>query len=175
MPIELTCTGCGRQLRVPDAHAGKQARCPACGQICPIPQSSPGNDNLPPPSPSPVGPSVTPPGPSPNPFADQASPQSQSPFSSPNPYQPPGYAGGVFQGAPHRGGLILTFGLLGFFCCIFFGIAAWIMGNEDLNAMRAGRMDPSGEGLTRAGMILGIICCAMQGLSIVFIALANMF
>ena len=33
MPIELACTGCGRQLRVADEHAGKALRCPACGQI----------------------------------------------------------------------------------------------------------------------------------------------
>jgi len=58
---------------------------------------------------------------------------------------------------PHRGGLVLTFGILGFVCCGFLGIAAWIMGSADLKEIRAGRMDPSGQGLTQAGMILGII------------------
>jgi hypothetical protein len=31
------------------------------------------------------------------------------------------------------------------------------MGNNDLAEMRAGRMDPEGEGLTNAGRICGII------------------
>lgn len=33
MPIETTCTGCGRKLRVADEHLGKQARCPMCNTI----------------------------------------------------------------------------------------------------------------------------------------------
>lgn len=57
----------------------------------------------------------------------------------------------------HRGGLILAFGILSWATCFLFGVAAWAMGVEDLRAMRAGEMDASGEGLTRAGMILGAI------------------
>lgn len=37
MAIETTCSGCGKQLSVGDEHAGKRARCPACGQIYTIP------------------------------------------------------------------------------------------------------------------------------------------
>lgn len=33
MSIESICSGCGQRLRVADEHRGKQARCPACGQI----------------------------------------------------------------------------------------------------------------------------------------------
>ena len=33
MAIESNCSGCGQRLTVDDAHAGKRARCPACGQI----------------------------------------------------------------------------------------------------------------------------------------------
>ena len=58
---------------------------------------------------------------------------------------------------PHRGVLILVFGILGLLVCVIFGIAAWVMGNTDLRAMQAGIMDPSGEGLTKAGKILGMI------------------
>lgn len=57
----------------------------------------------------------------------------------------------------HRGGLILTFGILGLILCFPFGIAAWIMGNSDLAEIRAGRMDPSGEQLVTAGKICGMI------------------
>ena len=58
---------------------------------------------------------------------------------------------------PHRGGLILALGILGLICCIICGIIAWVMGNNDLRDMAAGRMDPSGQGLTQAGKICGII------------------
>ena len=37
MAIETTCGGCGKQLSVGDEHAGRRARCPACGQIYAIP------------------------------------------------------------------------------------------------------------------------------------------
>jgi hypothetical protein len=37
MTIETQCSLCGRLLRVGDEHAGKQARCPECGQISVIP------------------------------------------------------------------------------------------------------------------------------------------
>ena len=59
--------------------------------------------------------------------------------------------------APHRGTMILTFGILGIACCFPFGIAAWIMGNTDLPQIEAGMMDPSGKGTTNAGRICGII------------------
>ena len=64
----------------------------------------------------------------------------------------------------HRGGLILTLGLLGF-CCFITGIMAWVMGSQDLNKMKAGTMDNSGEGLTRAGFVIGIITTVIGVLS----------
>lgn len=63
--------------------------------------------------------------------------------------------------APHRGVMILVFGILGLVVCIIFGILAWIFGNADLAEMDAGRMDPSGRGLTSAGRILGMIACIL--------------
>ena len=73
---------------------------------------------------------------------------------------------------PHRGALILTFGILGIACCFPFGIAAWIMGNNDLQQIDAGLMDPTGKGITNAGKIcgiigtvLGIFCTGLQLLS----------
>ena len=61
------------------------------------------------------------------------------------------------QLAPHRGVVILILGLIGLLCCFICGIIAWVMGNNDLREMAAGRMDPSGEGLTKAGKICGMI------------------
>jgi len=63
---------------------------------------------------------------------------------------------------PHRGVMILVFGILGFVCCIIFSIVAWVMGNKDLAEMAAGRMDRSGEGLTKAGKICGIVGVALN-------------
>jgi len=53
--------------------------------------------------------------------------------------------------------MILTFGILGLICCGIFAILAAIMGSNDLKEMAAGRMDKSGEGLTRVGQILGFV------------------
>jgi hypothetical protein len=59
--------------------------------------------------------------------------------------------------SPHRGGLILTLGILGIVCCFICGIIAWVMGNNDMREIDAGRMDPSGRGLTQAGKICGMV------------------
>ncbi len=37
MPIDLACPSCRRALQVPDYAAGKKARCPACGEVIPVP------------------------------------------------------------------------------------------------------------------------------------------
>jgi hypothetical protein len=59
---------------------------------------------------------------------------------------------------PHRGGIILTLGILSWvFSCPIFSVMAWVMGASDLREMRAGRMDARGMGLTQAGHILGVI------------------
>ena len=77
---------------------------------------------------------------------------------------------------PHRGGLILTFGVLGIACCNLVSPVAWVMGHLDLNQIREGRMDPTGRGLTQAGMVLGIIgtvLIALQGIFLVVAAFAD--
>lgn len=111
-----------------------------------------------------------------NPFADSEElPANENAFSA-NPYQ--GGAGGQaayrvggFQTTlPHRGGTVLTLGILGLlgaavfsFCWpilainLFLTLAAWLMGQSDLRAIQAGAMDPEGRGLTRAGYLLGVI------------------
>ncbi len=168
MPIELTCTGCAQTLRVGDEHAGKKARCPGCGMISTVPMAG----ESPPPSPSDASPFDMG-----EPAAEPASPYSDLPEPSPSPYQTPSRPVGVTPSRhfrAHRGGLILTFGILGLTCCVLFflGIAAWIMGSSDLREMRAGRMDPTGQGMTQAGMILGIITTIFSIVSFLFFAFA---
>jgi len=66
-------------------------------------------------------------------------------------------AGAMSAALPaHRGVAVLVLGILGI--NVFpIGIAAWIMGRQDLTEMDAGRMDPAGRGLTSAGATCGII------------------
>lgn len=74
---------------------------------------------------------------------------------------------------PHRGVLILVLGILGLVLCFILGIIAWVMGNNDLQEMAAGRMDPTGEGLTKAGKICGMIATILFILgAIVFLLFA---
>ncbi len=94
--------------------------------------------------------------------------------SSGNPYATP--AGGSHSGSvntgrpmssyatPHRGGLILAFGLLSWIVCPVFGFVAFLLGSADLKEMDAGRMDPSGHGLTQAGYIVGLIHAILVGI-----------
>lgn len=59
-----------------------------------------------------------------------------------------------------RGNLILGLGVLSLVLCglsILLGPMAWFMGSSDLQEIRAGRLDPRAEGLTRAGQICGMI------------------
>jgi len=96
--------------------------------------------------------------------------QSPPPLTSvmPTPGIPsaPGMPSGPPAGMkPHRGTMILVFGIVGLFeigslCClplVIFAILAWVMGNNDLREMRAGQMDPAGMSTTSAGRICGII------------------
>ena len=70
---------------------------------------------------------------------------------------------------PHRGVLILVFGILGFVLCPFFGIAAWVMGNSDLQEIDNGWMDPTGRDLTKAGRICGMIATGLLGLQVLIL------
>ena len=79
-----------------------------------------------------------------------------SPNPTPNPTSAPAQQGGQdFQ--PHRGSMILTFGIIGVACCFPFGIAAWVMGHSDIKSIDSGVMDPSGRSMTNGGKICGII------------------
>jgi predicted Zn finger-like uncharacterized protein len=72
---------------------------------------------------------------------------------------------------PHRGPLVLTFGVLSlvllsicFPVGVVLGLAAWVMGQADLRKLKRGDLDPAGQGLTQAGWICGIIGTLLNGL-----------
>ena len=82
--------------------------------------------------------------------------------------------------APHRGGVILALGIVGLVACFICGIIAWVMGNKDLREMAAGTMDRSGESMTRAGKICGMIatilhCCSIALALLMWIIMALVF
>jgi hypothetical protein len=68
--------------------------------------------------------------------------------------------------APHRGGAVLALGIIGLVVCFVCGIFAWAMGAEDLKKMNRGLMDPSGKGMTQAGMVCGMISVALVGVAL---------
>jgi hypothetical protein len=70
---------------------------------------------------------------------------------------------------PHRGAVILAFGILGLVVCQLFGIAAWVMGNNDLREMNRGYMDPTGRDLTTTGRILGMVSTGLMITSFIVI------
>jgi len=74
---------------------------------------------------------------------------------------------------PHRGTLILVFGILGLVVCAPLAVVAWVMGHNDIKEIDAGAMDPAGRGTTQAGKILGIVgtILAVVGLIIVVLVL----
>jgi hypothetical protein len=66
--------------------------------------------------------------------------------------------------------MILVLGILSLVIgCIgwIMGIMAWVMGNADLRAMDAGRMDPTGRGITQAGKICGMVSVILHAVGLV--------
>jgi hypothetical protein len=75
--------------------------------------------------------------------------------------------------APHRGGMILTFGVVGLVFCwtlvgLVFSVLAWVFAVQDMRAMDAGRMDDSGRSSTNTGKILGIVSLALFAVLMMF-------
>jgi hypothetical protein len=70
---------------------------------------------------------------------------------------------------PHRGPVILAFGILGLVVCQLLGIAAWMMADKDLEEMDRGYMDPSGRDLTRTGRILGMVSTGLLVMSLILV------
>jgi hypothetical protein len=142
MPSQITCPSCGGPLRVPEELFGRRVQCPTCQSIfiAEVASERP---------PAPTRPADAP---GPPPLRAQASAE----YEEVDDYDYRRPRRRWLQ--PHRGTMILVLGILSLvFTCFPLGIAAWVMGNTDLAAIRRGEMDPTGEGTTQAGRILGII------------------
>ncbi len=184
MSIDFTCRNCSTTLRVPEEHLGKQARCPKCQMLCEVRPDSEvqflGADQQPGVQFSdPVQPVKS--EYEQSKYVQGAAAARDQDYSRPvnhNPNQNSPYGAPAAQrrnySVAHRGGLVLTMGILSLFCNFAFvpGILAWVFGRADLKQMEAGVMDNEGQGLTQAGMYIGIV---MTCLPLVGIALYMLF
>lgn len=63
---------------------------------------------------------------------------------------------------------VLVLGIFGIICCSPLGIAAWIMGNNELEAIDSGRRSPELRSTANAGRIMGIIATVLMILTALF-------
>jgi len=143
MPSVTRCPECNGQLQVPEEFFGRKVKCPTCGaQFTARADGSAGPAAAPPPQPAAA--------PSPR-WEDDEDEYDDEPRPSRRRRRRSAHY------EPHRGTTILVLGILSLVICAFLGPFAWIMGNGDLQKIRAGTMDPEGEGTTQAGRICGMI------------------
>jgi hypothetical protein len=176
----IDCPGCGQRLLLPPVFEEFWVQCPACAKTF-----VPGQ--LPPPKPGTGEAALAPAGPEPM-------------TAYPALVADPGdEAEGIGRESfvnlrrdcePHRGLLIsllgnasLVLGSMAMILCgvpgllgLPLGVAAWLMGNHDLDLMRRGLMDPDGFTRTRLGRecgILGVVLSAvfLAGYVLFFLAL----
>jgi serine/threonine protein kinase len=139
------CPRCGTSLWIPSRMAGQRLCCPHCNEVFTVPAEVEA-------SPIPVAA---------EPYLEQEEEFGDDPvICSPAPTRARHRSGGM----PHRGGNILTLGILSIplsLCCallgVILGIAAITMANRDLAQMDSGYMNEQGRGSTSAGRVCGVI------------------
>ena len=189
MTIEFKCQGCQKTLRVPDEFAGRKAKCPSCQTVLQVPAEVETVEPL----------EVKPPAESPAAPVGQRTPASSfsygrpggipntSPLAANNPYASPRQQARP-SGKPHRGGLVLGLGIASLLCsllvlcsCLFLVPAiatlspSLVLGLMDLRAMKEGRMDNQGRGMTLIGTILAAVSAGIIVLIVLLVVLAIVF
>jgi hypothetical protein len=171
------CPSCGVPLDVPKALLGTTVMCASCANIFQTAAPASG--------------------------ADQSAWAAAPPYREPRPvprrafrddddaHEDVSWARGPRRDLlPHRGGMVLALGIVSVslsplsFCGIFgfvFGIAGLAVGipglvlaSSDLRAIRSGRMDPDGLGMTNAGWICAIIGTCLSGMAMLIALLLLM-
>jgi hypothetical protein len=181
MPNQVTCPSCARPLRVPDSLPGQAVKCPSCEATFDAVEAPPPADAIREPADAPVR------------RRESAPPRDPDLAPRPRPRLDDQYDDDDYDEddddfeyrrrrrrpyrAAHRGGLILTLGILSLVFCLlaivcipvggFIGIAPWVMGVSDLRRMKEGSMDDDGRGSTKTGMIMGIVATSLNALLLV--------
>ena len=144
------CPSCGKKLKIPDELVGKTVRCSDCAGT--FTAEKPGPPAAPPRAPSGV--------PSEAPTDEEMRPSRRRRSE-----------GGL---EAHRGGMVLGFGIASLVLLfvlapagLVFGILAWMWGGADLVRIKGGYMDPSGQGMTQAGYICGIIGTILNAITVI--------
>jgi hypothetical protein len=171
MPEMLTCPGCQRKLQVPETLLGQNVQCPTCGATFRA-QTEFG-----------VSTAALPPVP-----REETAPSPEAPPPERRQLEDDDHDRDYGRDSrvrrrlrndfePHRGGLVLGLGIaslcvlvlggLGPLIGLVLGPIAWVMGNADLTAIRAGRMDPEGENQTSTGRMLGMIATIVHAVLLV--------
>lgn len=148
MAMTVVCPSCSRNLNVPVDLIGELVKCPVCSQNFKVDADA---------EPAPVVPEVRPVEPTPAPPAAEP-PRQKIKDEEPAAWEfTPNRRRDLH---PHRGSTILVLGILSIvlpFANLILGPLAWALGSADLRAIKEGRMDPMGEGTTKAGYICGIV------------------
>ena len=188
----ITCPECNKHLQVPEELLGKRVQCPECKHTFTAASEESGGFTAGSSSaaPSPPPPASAPPKPPAwetgksssrkrkNDDEESYDVEDRDDEDDEDPDERPRRrrrrrAPSRNYGAPHRGGMILAFGLIGILAMgafplgMIFGLMAWIMGNSDMAEIHSGRMDPEGEGMTQAGRIMGIISTILHLLGLI--------
>ena len=147
----INCPNCSRALRVPDDLLGQSVQCPSCQTTFTAslpaaperPAPSEREDDRPPPR---------------RPRDEDDFPRRRRRDEDDDDDRPSRRSRRL---TPHRGDTIQLLGILAFIPVLglpfILGPIAWVMGNNDLHEMDAGRMDPSGRKATETGRMCGKI------------------
>ncbi len=90
------------------------------------------------------------------------------PVTPPPPSGPP-----AAQASGNRPVTSLVLGIIGIVCCGLAAPFAWYLGKQELDAIAAGQAPAAGQGMARAGMILGIIGSVLLVLSVFWVILGG--
>jgi predicted Zn finger-like uncharacterized protein len=164
MTTTTACPSCSRQLRVPEDLLGRLVKCPSCSHTFTAEASGAVEESETAADPSPMEAPLptTVPRSREEPESRRRRPGDAEDDDGDDDYDDRPRRRRRKRGdyVPHRGSTILVLGILSLvlgIVGIVLGPMAWSMGNNDLREMRAGRMDPEGEGSTNAGRVCGII------------------
>lgn len=76
---------------------------------------------------------------------------------SPSPQPPPG----GFGGTTGRATTALLLSILGLLCCPLTSPVAWVLGAQELGAIRRGESSPSNQAAAQVGLVLGVLGTAL--------------